>query len=275
MSHAYLLLTPILIFLVVALVGFVGCGFTAGSLAETVNPPIDLMATPGNNKVDLSWTRDPLGLEPVTYHVKRGLASKQYGTPIDVDAPTTTYPDTTAMNGITYYYAVSADDSEDSAEVQVVLGLNSLIVSNNPGTPRNDYTGFVGMGLTVGAQPLVVRRLGRMVLSGNNGTHQMKIVDGATKADVPGSAITLNIAGAPAGMFAYAPLAAPVTLNAGADYYLISQELAGGDQFLDSNTTVTTTAVVSKVYAVNGDGAGNYTTSPTPGTIYGPLDLQY
>jgi hypothetical protein len=76
-------------------------------------------------------------------------------------------------------------------------------------------------------------------------------------------------------MLAYAPLAAPVTLNAGADYYLISQELAGGDQFLDSNTTVTTTAVVSKVYAVNGDGAGNYTTSPTPGTIYGPLDLQY
>lgn len=275
MSHAYLLLTPILIFMVVALVGFVGCGFTAGSFPDTVHPPVDLVATPGNNKVDLSWKRDPLGLEPVTYHVKRGLASKQYGTPIDVAAPTTSYPDMTAMNGVTYFYAVSADDSEDSAEVQVVLGLNSLVVSNTPGTPRNDFTGFVGMGVTIGAQPVIVRRIGRMVLSGNSGAHQMKIVDGATKADVPGSAITLNIAGAPAGMFAYAALAAPVTLNAGADYYLICQEVTGGDQFFDSNTAVTTTAVVSKAYAVNGDGAGNYTTSPTAGRIYGPLDLQY
>jgi hypothetical protein len=114
-----------------------------------------------------------------------------------------------------------------------------------------------------------------MVLSGNSGAHQMKLVDGATKADVPGSAITLNIAGAQAGMFAYAALAAPVTLNAGADYYLICQEAAGGDQFFDSNTAVTTTAVASKVYAVNGDGAGNYTTSPNAGTVYGPLDIQY
>ena len=131
------------------------------------------------------------------------------------------------------------------------------------------------MGITVGAAPLVVKTLGRFMVPGNTGAHLVKLVDGATKADIPGGSVNLNLAGGAAGDFVFAQLPSEITLNPGADYYIISQEVSGGDQWHDSNTQVSMTGVVTKVYAVNGDGAGNYNTAPVNGSLYVPVNLQY
>jgi len=63
-----------------------------------------LTATPGDNQVSLSWTA-VTGADG-GYRIWRGLASGAE-TPFAVE-PTTSYVDSTAVNGTTYYYYVTA-----------------------------------------------------------------------------------------------------------------------------------------------------------------------
>jgi hypothetical protein len=278
---SYLLLTPFLTLLVVALVGFVGCDIVFGLDRVDYNPPRNLRATRGNGKITLDWDPPSEGPMASNYVLKRatspGISDTSPGVTYNVTAPATTYEDTDVMDTVTYYYRVS-NDSAPSNEIEVppgIPGLQSLITPTTLGTLRNDFGAFVGMGITVGAAPLVVKTLGRFLVPGNNGVHLVKLVDGATKADIPGGSVNLNLAGGSAGDFVFAQLPAEITLNPGADYYIISQEMMGGDQWHDSDTQVSMTGVVTRVYAVNGDGAGNYNTAPVNGSLYGPVNLQY
>jgi fibronectin type 3 domain-containing protein len=92
-----------------------GGGESANSaqVSATPQPPIPaaptaLTPTPGSNQVALSWTA-PAG--PVTsYNVKRGTVSGGPYTTISTagSVTTTSYTDSSALNGTTYYYVVSA-----------------------------------------------------------------------------------------------------------------------------------------------------------------------
>lgn len=80
--------------------------------------PTGLAASPGNNQVSLSWNASS---GATSYSVKRATTS---GGPYATIAPgvtSTSYTDTTAVNGTTYYYVVSAvnaaGESPDSSEV--------------------------------------------------------------------------------------------------------------------------------------------------------------
>jgi hypothetical protein len=80
--------------------------------------PMGLTATPGNNQVSLTWNASS---GATSYNVKRATTS---GGPYATIAPgvtTTSYTDTTAVNGTTYYYVVSAvnaaGESANSSEV--------------------------------------------------------------------------------------------------------------------------------------------------------------
>ena len=110
MNDAFLLLTPLLMLPVVALLGFVGCDKVLG--LEPVGPPpqpkpgpTNLVATPGDGRVDLKWDEYTDATE---YHVKRGTVSGDYTNTTKVNAPSVTYADMTVTNGTTYYYVVSA-----------------------------------------------------------------------------------------------------------------------------------------------------------------------
>ncbi len=149
----------------------------------------------------------------------------------------------------------------------------NFVVSKSLGTLRNNFTGFVGMKITVGASPLAVSALGRFVVAGNTGSHTVKIAD-STGADVAGTSVTIATAGKAAGSFAYGTLAAPVTLNAGGVYYIVSAETSGGDQWYDSNTFVTTTSSAQVMSGVFG-APSPYVVAGTAGYTYGPLDFQY
>jgi hypothetical protein len=286
MSDAYLLLTPLLMLAVVALVGFVGCDLLFG--LDTVPPyvppppgPANLTGIPGDNRVDLMWDDFPMGTQ---FYVKRRTGSDQY---VDVGAlipaGSTTFADTTVINGTPYSYVVTARLADDQETLPSnpfdttpgVEALISLVTSKTLGSLRN-FGGWVGMGVQVGSRALTVQKLGRIFAPGNTGTHAAKIVDGVTKADVPGGGVMIAVNTGTLNEFVYVDLAAPITLNANTDYYVISQEPAVGDQFYDSvDTSVTTTPVAVRVYAVNGDGAGNYNVAPLDAFVYGPVDFQY
>ncbi|MGA2712969.1 MAG: discoidin domain-containing protein [Bryobacteraceae bacterium] len=137
---------------------------------------------------------------------------------------------------------------------------------------RNDFTGWVGTSLTVGASPLTVTALGRACLPGNSNSHTVKFVNAAGGTDVPGGSASVNMAGCTAGQFVYSSIS-PITLPVGGAWYLVSQETSGGDGWYDQGAVAATNvaAVNSAVYSYNGAwypiGSAN--------TSYVPPNFQY
>ncbi|HEX8528556.1 MAG TPA: RICIN domain-containing protein [Cytophagales bacterium] len=139
-------------------------------------------------------------------------------------------------------------------------------------------TTWMGMRFTVGGTPLNINALGRMVAPGNSRTHQLKLVNALTGKDVPGSTVSVSLAGAASGQFKYASLPRTVTLPANGAYYLVSSETQGGDTWYSSTTSVTTTSVATCFGGVFWDGSSwtaqggtNNTFVPVSFT-YGPRD---
>ncbi len=279
----YLLLTPILMLIIIALLGFVGCDIVFGlDRVENVIPaPLNFTATPGDNVVSLDW-------DAVTnadsYTVKRGVTSGVY--PVTFSAMAMTeYVDDTAVNGTTYFYVVFATDngnnsqlSEEREVTPMSAALTSLVTSKtlNVASLRNNFTSWVGMGFVTAGNALTVHRLGRLYAPNNVAPHVVKLVDGVTKADLPGASAIVSLPAGTVNEFVYGNLASPVQLAENSKYYLLSQEISGGDRFYDSpDTSITTTADVVRVFAVNGDGMGTVNESPIDNFVYGPVDIQY
>jgi hypothetical protein len=300
---AFVLLTPILVLGVLALLAFVGCSiiYNPDNLPSPCSPLHDLSATPGDGKVLLSWQGYPSGVEPERLTVKRGTTR---GGPysIAIEFPpevltsqqpgqvtyTLTYTDTTGLqNGVTYYYVVTerSHGVDDCASTNEAWGTTvpPFVTSKTLGTIRQGFTGFAGMVIAVASNPLTIYALGRIVAPGNSGPHEVKIVDAATNADVPGSNVLVSTAGGNPGTFAYADLANPVTLVANATYFIVSRETDGlnQDQWYNNDTTVLTANVANVTGSVYGDGVSvpPYTidkASDTNGNYtYGPVDFKY
>ena len=150
------------------------------------------------------------------------------------------------VSGHVRFEVTSTDGSQvvhglffDAYVPHLVASVSSL------GTLHNDYTGYVGMKFTTGANTVPVTQLGRWVVSGNSQSHPIKLVNASTGALV---AITVvNTAGATPGAFAYGRLSSPVTLAANTAYYLVSQETSGGDRWYDYASTVASTGLVASI----------------------------
>jgi hypothetical protein len=91
------------------------------------NPPAGLTATPGDAQVALGWNASG---GATSYNVKRSTTPGGPYTTIAPNVITTSYTDTTVVNGTTYYYVVSAvnadGESANSSEVSA---------TPNPATP--------------------------------------------------------------------------------------------------------------------------------------------
>jgi hypothetical protein len=137
---------------------------------------------------------------------------------------------------------------------------------------RNDFAGWVGMKLTIGASSVSVKSLGRICVPGNSATHTVKFVNATNGRDMTGGSASLNMSGCATGQFVYSDLASPITLEAGASYYLVSQETAGGDRWYDLGD-VATTSVAAVNQAVYGTGTGWFPLG-SAGTSYVPPNFK-
>jgi len=172
----------------------------------------------------------------------------------DTTAPGNSYVPT----GFTYYNSTSA--------LPFVSGQTLST------TFRNNVSGWVGMKITVGAYPIIISQLGRWVMSGNSGTHTVKLVNATTGVDIPGGSCSVATSGAPVG-FNYTALVAPITLAANTAYYLISQETNGGDWWYEANTALTfntSLATIQSVYTSDNINWWLYYNSCS----YGPVSFQ-
>lgn len=183
------------------------------------------------------------------------------GSWISVDGPNTSYGPPNFL-----YSAISQPPPDPNP--RFVTGYN---LNNKP--LRNDFSGWVGMKLTVGASDLTVKALGRIVVSGNAATHLVKLVRASDGTDVPGGSVSIATAGGTSGQFQYVSLPSPVTLTANTAYYLVSAEVNGGDTWYDHGTisSASVAAVNNSVYFYN----GAWISVDAPSTSYGPVSFLY
>ncbi len=278
MIDSYVWLTPVLMLPVVALLVFVGCGFTAGSLPDASVPV--LTATSLDCRVELRWPPD---IEADKFQIKRGFTTGDYAVIKEV-VTGGFYADTTVMNGVTYFYVVTAwrgqiETAPSNEEIVTAVcatptALITFVTGKSLGSLVSSASGSFGMVVQTGSAPVNVNALGRAFAPGNVQTHTVQIIDAASGAGVPGAFVSVSMAGGTDGVFRYAPLASAVTLNANSRYYLVSQETAGGDQFYNHDTTVTTTGVASVPASVRGDGV-TFVEDSAGAVAYGPVDFQY
>ena len=156
-------------------------------------------------------------------------------------------------DGVTYNLYGSSDESYGPLNFLYTskpATSAALITEVTLGTGRNNFSGWVGGSITTASGGMQVTELGRYVVAGNTETHIVKLVNASTGQDVTGGSVTVNLAGGQAGTFAYSQLSSPVTLSPNTAYYLVSQEVQGGDQWYDFNTTIQTTGVASETTSV-------------------------
>lgn len=129
----------------------------------------------------------------------------------------------TAESGAAYIYQTT-DKTTDTRE---------FLMSASPAAPLRSDSGWVGMHVAIGDAPLSVTALGRYCVAGNSQVHTVKLVSANTKADIPGARASVNMSGCTPGQFVYSDLPTTVTLTTKAHYYPVSQEVNGGDKWLD------------------------------------------
>ena len=209
------------------------------------------------------WQSKPAGAG--SFGAITGAVSSSYSTPATMPSD----------NG-TQFECLIANSQGSITTIAVtltVLPVKNLVTNLTLGALRNNFTGWVGMSVTVGAQPLLVGQLGRFYVAGNSANHTVKIVNGATGADMVSATVVLA-SGSPGG-FVYATLPSPVTLNANATYYILSQETSGGDRWYDDNTSAQTTADGSLAGAVYGTNLPYIALPGLSGHPYVPMDIGY
>jgi len=150
----------------------------------------------------------------------------------------------------------------------------AFVTGRSLGAVRADSPGLTGMKMTVGARPVRVDALGRLCITGNKLTHDLKLIRSSDNLTV--GATTVAMSGCTVGHFKYAVLPVTVTLAANTDYLVVSNEV-GDDRFHDwTDTFVSTTnvAVVKHgIYTV--DGGRTWGVAGGAGNTYVPVDLRY
>jgi hypothetical protein len=172
--------------------------------------------------------------------------------------------------------AVTMDANHTMTAVYGGVGAESAYVTSiELGTLRNNYSGWVGIEIVVGSNPLSVSQLGRFMAAGNNGTHRLKLVKLSDGSDVPGSEVSVSMSGATVGQFRYTILGSPVTLAANTAYLVLSEEAAGADFWYNLDTFVTTTDVAADIAVAWGSGPGNWSTYGLSNRTLGPVNFKY
>ncbi len=105
--------------------------------------PVGLKLTQGTGNVALNWTANTES-DLAGYKVYRGLTPNS-GTLLAKDLKTNTYTDLTAVDGTTYYYAVTAVDAEDES-YRSEEAANKINYTPLPGKVEAEtYTSMVGI----------------------------------------------------------------------------------------------------------------------------------
>jgi hypothetical protein len=194
----------------------------------------------------------------------------------------TTYSVTT---GVTLYAqargcAHHRDSAVGSATYTISTTINSMITSAPTGTPKNNYTGSIGMYFIANA--VTVTQLCMKYISGNSQSHLISIYSSIGPTLV--ASVSINTATAPiltdtngltwqcsstttAGTL-------PATLSLGGNYYVQACYVSGGDVWFDLQAyTYDSTFASSLVGNVVGASCGSAGSPGAGGQMYVPVSI--
>jgi len=140
--------------------------------------------------------------------------------------------------------------------------------------PPPDFSGFLGMAVDIGSKSLKVVNLQRYCVVGSTGDHRVQIVDADSGEQVPGAAVIVSLTDHPEG-FASGNLNSTITLTAGKRFFIVSEEVAGGDSFYDNDTVLTTRPDATVVSPVYFDSTAQQWVFMGTGSSYGPVNFAY
>lgn len=95
--------------------------------------PVNLLATPGNQQVALSWSAPATGTAPITYDVYESTTSATAGFALEGSGSALTATVTGLTNGTTYYFVVTAVNAEGEASSAAVSAKPAAVTV--PGAP--------------------------------------------------------------------------------------------------------------------------------------------
>lgn len=253
MADPFLLLTPFLVLLVLALVRFVGCSELADvdpwppDRTEPPPAPADLTVQYGDETVTLTWTASP---GATAYRIK--YSDTSMGPYVDgPDVPTPTSVEVLPYDTTRYYVVHALNESGESGPSNEVSATGSrplIAVIQTFGVPQNYFSGWLGMQITTGSDPLKIVALGRVSHVKNPPDadvpmahpHLVKIAgpitpqpqpdpdpDLATADDLTNGIVAVApLSGVVAGDFRYETLKDAVDLAADSTYFIVSEEVA-------------------------------------------------
>jgi hypothetical protein len=163
-------------------------------------------------------------------------------------------------------------DDDSGYTLTGMCGFVPFFKKANALPPRNDSSGWFGMKFTTGPNAVVIKSLGRIFISGNTGTHNIKIVKVSDGTAAAATTVTMTAGSAP---FRYSDLATPVTLPANTSYYLVSEEFSGGDTWYPDATITTRDVAAVNGPASSADGNTNWNVASSATHGYVILDFKY
>jgi hypothetical protein len=163
----------------------------------TIDPPFPQ----GTNKIGMNPSLVNTSTSPYDFHLQGGSPAIDAGV-------TLTQVTTQDFDGITRPQGSAYDMG---AYEFIPGGAPAFLTGYALNSPplRNDFSGFAGMQFTVGSNALSVSALGRIFVTGNSGTHTVKLVQTSNGADVPGGSVSVSMTGGVAGQFKYVALGSP------------------------------------------------------------------
>jgi hypothetical protein len=292
MIDPVVLLAPILLLGVIALVGFVGCQLVFQLDRDPPKPPANIHVIEGDGSVTLSWDPD---IAADQYELKRkvglpGVVPDSYD-PLEIinkdelptiDGQLTYLDEENVTNGVTYHYiiiAVNPDKrSKPSEDIEATphSPFGPFITEFMPGTPRAGEEGWFGIAFLVLSQAVTVQKLGRFYGPTNNGTHEIRIIDAATKQTL-GTASVNPASETDSKGFKYGNVTpSGVPLQANSRYFVMSHEKLGGDNFLTQDTVVTEFRAEARIEStVESVTLVAFATTGVPDHAFGPVNFQF
>jgi hypothetical protein len=152
-------------------------------------------------------------------------------------------------------------------------GTANFLSAITPGSVRNNYSGWVGFKFSTGSKTPTITALGRWRVSGNTGTHLVRLY----KSDnTQIASVSIDMSSGTAGEIKWASIT-PVTLLSGTSYYVLSQELDTGDQWYQDDTTVTGNSDAGTLWgsAYTSDPSVSFTDNTSGGYSFVPVSFQF
>ncbi|MEP6743590.1 MAG: hypothetical protein ABJB61_13915 [bacterium] len=147
-----------------------------------------------------------------------------------------------------------------------------FILSFTPNSLRSNFTGCVGFKFTApGSSPPTAIALGRYKISGNSQTHTVYLLDASGSVL---ASVSLDMSGtAEADGFIYGVIS--FALTASQDYFVLSSEVSGGDEWMNQVTVDSNSGVVIFDNSAYQDGCAGLPTSTAAGTCYVPVNVKF